>query len=155
MVNDERVEVRIPRGLKSGSKLRVRGKGNLQSSTGRRGDLYLLVAVQSHAVWKIKGTHIFSDLPVALDEFILGAEILVQTPDGEANLKIPARSLPGQSLKLKGKGWPSKNGKGDLILTLKIQLPDKWSSKELELFEEMRNLRVYEPRRKWLQMARL
>jgi curved DNA-binding protein len=154
-VNDERVQVRIPAGMKNGSRLRLKGKGNLQPGTGRRGDLYLNLEVQAHPVWRLDGDQLRADLPVALDELALGGSVTVMTPDGEADVAIPAGTAPGRSLRLKGKGWPQKSGRGDLLLTLTLQWPDAWSEQEKRLFEQWREARAQDPRRDWLQSARL
>lgn len=154
-VNDERVQVRIPAGVKNGSRLRLKGKGNLQPGTGRRGDLYLNLEVQSHPVWRFDGDQLRADLPVALDELALGGTVTVMTPDGEAEVSIPAGTSPGRSLRLKGKGWPLKTGRGDLLLTLTLQWPSQWSETQRSLLERLREERGDDPRRDWLQTARL
>jgi curved DNA-binding protein len=154
-VNDERVQVRIPAGVKNGSRLRLRGKGNSQPGTGRRGDLYLNLEVQPHPVWRLDGDQLRAELPVALDELTLGGSITVMTPDGEAEVAIPAGTAPGRSLRLKGKGWPLKAGRGDLLLTLSLQWPESWSDEERQLLEQLRQARGQDPRRNWLSSARL
>ena len=154
-VNDERVQVRIPAGVKTGSRLRLKGKGNLQPGTGRRGDLYLNLEVQSHPVWRFEGDQLRADLPVALDELALGGTVTVMTPDGEAEVSIPAGTSPGRTLRLKGKGWPLKTGRGDLLLTLTLQWPSQWSETQRSLLERLREERGDDPRRDWLQTARL
>ena len=154
-VNDERVQVRIPAGVKNGSRLRLKGKGNLQPGTGRRGDLYLNLEVQAHPVWRFDGDQLRADLPVALDELALGGIVTVMTPDGEAEVSIPAGTSPGRSLRLKGKGWPLKTGRGDLIFTLSLQWPSQWSETQRSLLEQLREERGDDPRRDWIQTARL
>jgi curved DNA-binding protein len=154
-VNDERVHVRIPAGVKTGSRLRLKGKGNLQPGTGRRGDLYLNLQVQGHAVWRLEGDQMRADLPVSLDELALGGTVTVMTPDGEADVTIPAGTSPGRSLRLKGKGWPGRSGRGDLLLTLSLQWPERWSDQEQELLRQLQQARSVDPRRSWLQSARL
>ena len=154
-VNDERVQVRIPAGVKTGSRLRLKGKGNLQPGTGRRGDLYLNLEVQPHPVWRFEGDQLRADLPVALDELALGGTVTVMTPDGEAEVSIPAGTSPGRSLRLKGKGWPLKTGRGDLLLTLTLQWPSQWSETQRSLLERLREERGDDPRRDWRQTARL
>ena len=154
-VNDERVQVRIPAGVKNGSRLRLKGKGNLQPGTGRRGDLYLNLQVQPHAIWRLDGDQLRADLPVSLDELALGGTVTVMTPDGEADVTIPAGTPPGRSLRLKGKGWPGRSGRGDLLLTLSLQLPEVWSEREKELLAQLKQARSSDPRRSWLQSARL
>ena len=154
-VNDERVQVRIPAGVKTGSRLRLKGKGNLQPGTGRRGDLYLNLEVQPHPVWRFEGDQLRADLPVAFDELALGGTVTVMTPDGEAEVSIPAGTSPGRSLRLKGKGWPLKTGRGDLLLTLTLQWPSQWSETQRSLLERLREERGDDPRRDWRQTARL
>jgi len=149
------VQVRIPAGVKNGSRLRLKGKGNSQPGTGRRGDLYLNLEVQPHPVWRLDGDQLRAELPVALDELTLGGSITVMTPDGEADVTIPAGTAPGRSLRLKGKGWPLKSGRGDLLLTLSLQWPDTWSAEERQLLEQLRQARAQDPRRNWLSSARL
>ena len=154
-VNDERVQVRIPAGVKTGSRLRLKGKGNLQPGTGRRGDLYLNLEVQTHPVWRLDGDQLRADLPVSIDELALGGMVKVMTPDGEAEVSIPAGTSPGRSLRLKGKGWPSKAGRGDLLLNLSVQWPTQWSDEQRNLLEQLREARTDDPRSDWLQSARL
>ena len=152
-VNEERVQVRIPAGVTNGSRLRLKGKGNSQPGTGRRGDLFLNLTLQDHPVWKLDGDQLKADLPVYLDELALGGSVSVMTPDGEAQVNIPAGTSPGRSLRLKGKGWPNRNGRGDLLLTMTLVLPGSWSKEERSLLEKFREWRSDEQRREWLRSA--
>ena len=154
-VNNERVQVRIPAGVKNGSRLRLKGKGNVQPGTGRRGALYLNLQVKDHPVWQLEGHQLRADLPVSLDELALGGMVTVMTPDGEAQVTIPAGTAPGRSLRLKGKGWPSRSGRGDLLLTLTLAMPASWSDEERQLLEQLRTKRSENPRHAWLRSAAL
>ena len=154
-VNDERVQVLIPQGIRTGSRLRLKGKGNLQPGTGRRGDLYLNLEVQPHEIWRLDGDYLRGDLPVSFDELALGAVVTVITPDGEAQLTIPSGTSPGQSLRLKGKGWPLNDGRGDLILTLRMNLPDQWSTEEVKILKDLQRVRCNDPRKSWIRSASL
>ena len=154
-VNGERVQVKIPSGVKSGSRLRLKGKGNLQPGTGRRGDLYLILQVSKHPVWKLQGDQLFADLPLSIDEMVLGSTVTAMTPDGEAQITIPSGTVPGTNLRLKEKGWPLNNARGDLIFTIKLDLPEDWSSEELEHFQELQRIRCKNPREFWLKTARI
>jgi len=154
-VNAERVQVRIPPGVKHGSRLRLKGKGNLQPGTGRRGDLYLNLQLQSHPVWKLDGDQLRAELPLSLDELALGGEVCVATPDGEASVQVPPGMTLGRSLRLKGKGWPVQGGRGDLLLTPVLKLPEQLSPQELHLLEQLRGARSADPRAGWIQAARL
>ena len=154
-VNNERVLVRIPPGVKNGSRLRLKEKGNLQPGTGRRGDLFLMLSVKDHPVWRLEDDQLRADLPVSLDELALGATVTVMTPDGEAQVTIPAGTAPGRSLRLKSKGWPVKGGRGDLLLTLALVMPAAWSDEEQKLLEQLRRQRSESPRHGWLRSAAL
>lgn len=154
-VNEERVQVRIPPGVKTGSRLRLKGKGNLQPGTGRRGDLYLNLKLLDHPVWSLDGDLLRAELPLSLDELALGGEVRVATPDGEATVQVPAGMEPGRSLRLKGKGWPIKDGRGDLLLSLSLRLPPSFSEAERQLLEQLRAERRVDPRVDWIEQARL
>jgi curved DNA-binding protein len=154
-VNEERVQVRIPAGVKPGSRLRLKGKGNLQPGTGRRGDLYLNLQLQPHPVWSLEGDQLKAELPLSLDELALGAEVRVATPDGEAILTVPPGMAVGRSLRLKGKGWPVQGGRGDLLLSLSLKQPSSYSDQERELLEQLRAARRVDPRAEWIAAARL
>ncbi len=155
-VNDERVQVRIPAGVRQGSRLRLKGKGNLQPGTGRRGDLYLTLQLQSHPVWKLDGDQLRAELPLSLDELALGGEVRVATPDGEATVQVPPGMTLGRSLRLKGKGWPlGQDRRGDLLLTPVLRLPEQLSGQERQLLEQLRAARSVDPRAGWVQAARL
>ncbi len=154
-VNAEKVQVRIPKGIRQGAKLRLKGKGNLDSASGFRGDLYLHLSIQDHPVWNLDGINIKGNLPVSFDEIALGCNVKVITPDGEAKVIIPAGTSPGRCLRLKGKGWPSSNGRGDLLLTLKIHVPDQWSNEEIEILNRLKDVRSFDPRVSWIETASL
>ena len=111
--------------------------------------------MQSHGVWRLDADQLRADLPVSIDELVLGGTVTVMTPDGEADVTIPAGTPPGRSLRLKGKGWPGRNGRGDLLLTLSLQWPDGWSEREQELLRQLQQARSTDPRRNWLKSARL
>ena len=154
-VNDERVQVRIPAGVKPGSRLRLKGKGNLQPGTGRRGDLYLNLSLQDHPVWSLDGDQLKAELPLSLDELALGGDVRVATPDGEATVTVPPAMAVGRSLRLKGKGWPIKGGRGDLLLSLSLKQPASYSDQERQLLEQLRAARSADPRADWISAARL
>ena len=154
LVNNERIEVKIPRGIESGSKIRIKKKGNIQSGRGKRGDLLIEVSIKSHPIWKVNGLDVYADLPTSLDELVLGANIVIPYPQGEGYLSIPNGSLPDQQLRLKGKGLQTLDKKGDLFLTLKLKFPAHWSDEELRLLEQLKTIRIDEPRSSWLDQAR-
>ncbi len=154
-VNEEKVQVTIPAGVRTGSRLRLKGKGNSQPGRGMRGDLFLNIEVQPHLIWKLDGDQIRAELPLSIDEFVLGSNVNAITPHGKAILKIPPGTPPGRNLRLKGKGWPLANGCGDLIFTLTVQIPVKWSHEELKLLEDFRRARSVDPREAWMKSAQV
>ena len=153
LVNDERIEVQIPKGIQTGGKICIKNKGNIQSGKGKRGDLLINVIVKSHPIWKVKGLDIYADFPISLDELALGANISVPLPQGESFLLIPSGSLPEQKLKLSGQGFQYLDSQGDLYFTLKLKLPEKWSDEEFELLEKLRSARLDDPRSSWIDQA--
>ena len=154
LVNDERIEVKIPKGIEIGSKILIKNKGNIQSGKGKRGDLLIKVSIKSHPIWKVKGLDVHADLPISLDELALGANISVASPHGDTYLSIPSGSLPEQKLRLKGQGLQNLDTQGDLFFTLKLNFPKNWSEEELRLLEKLRSVRIYKPRSSWFDQAR-
>ena len=134
--NQESVQVRIPAGILPATRLRLKGKGNLQPGTGRRGDLYLKVQFKPHPVWRLEGDQLRADLALGLDEAVLGGEIAVPTPQDTATVTVPAGIQPGQSLRLQGQGWPSPSGPKDLLFTVVIHVPQAPSPQELALLRQ-------------------
>ena len=153
LVNNERIEVEIPKGIQSRSTICIKNKGNIQAGKGKRGDLLIIINVKPHPIWKVKGLDIYADLPVSLDELALGANIPVALPKGDTYLLIPSGSIPEQQLKVEGHGFQSLDAQGDLFFTLKLKLPDKWSHEELLLLEKLKSIRVDEPRSSWFDQA--
>ena len=154
LVNDERIEVKIPQGIETGSQIRIKNKGNIQSGKGKRGDLLIEISIKSHPIWKVKGLDVYADLPISLDELALGASITVVSPKGDTTLSIPHGSLPGKILRLKGQGLNNLENQGDLFFTLKLKLPENWSDDELILLEKLKSIRIDDPRSSWIVQAR-
>ena len=133
-----RFEVSIPKGVKTGSKVRIAGKG------GGSGDLYLKIRVQPHHTFKREGNNLRVNISVDLYTALLGGEVSVPTMGRPVILTVKAGSQNGQSIRLRGKGMPdlrSKDARGDLIATLEVQLPSELSEEETELFKKLRKLR--------------
>ncbi|NJK62502.1 MAG: DnaJ domain-containing protein [Synechococcaceae cyanobacterium SM2_3_1] len=146
-VNGEVLTVKIPAGVKPGSRVRVRGKGSPNPISQQRGDLYLKVELQPHAFFAFEGDDLVGEVPITPDEAALGAEIKVPTPDGNVLMRIPAGVQSGQVLRLRGKGWPqTKNGRGDQRLKIKIVVPNPLSEQEKACYERLRSLRRDNPR---------
>lgn len=149
-LNDETIKVRIPAGAKPGSRIRLKGKGQINPYNQQRGDLYLNISLQSHPVFKFKGDNIICEVPIAPEEAVLGAEIEVPTPDGNVAMKVPPGVNSGQSLRLKNKGWKTSQGKrSDQIVKLQIVTPKKLTKQEKEYYEKLRQASNFNPRHNW------
>lgn len=147
-LGNEIIKVRIPAGAKTGSKLRVRGKGPVNPSGKQRGDLYLKVELKPHPFFQLEGDNLVCEVAIAPDEAVLGASIDVPTPENTtAKVNVPAGIRSGQSLRLRGKGWVlANNGRGDLLVKIAIATPKEVTEQERELYEKLRSIRSYNPR---------
>lgn len=146
-LGNEVIEVKIPSGVKSGSRIRVRGKGQLNPRTQRRGDLYLNVELKPHSFFQFDGDNILCEVPVTPDEAVLGTSVEVPTPDGKVSVNIPAGIRSGQSLRLRGKGWSTPKGdRTDQLVRVIIITPKEITEREREYYEKIRALRSFNPR---------
>jgi curved DNA-binding protein len=143
----EIVTVKIPSGAKSGTKIRLKGKGQFNPLTQQQGDVYLKVELQPHSFFQFDEDNLVCEVPISPDEAVLGTNIEVLTPDGIVTLKIPAGVRSGQSLRLRGKGWRDAKGiQGDLLVKIAIATPKNISTTEKEYYEKIRQIRSYDPR---------
>ncbi len=141
--NGRQITVKIPKGAKTGTKVRVKGEGQ-PGVNSPAGDLYLKVSVKRHRTFDRKDEHLYVDVPVDLYTAILGGEIKVPTLTGEVNLRIPAGTQNGRKMRLRGKGLPKlrkKDETGDLYATLNVALPENLTDAEKDLFEQLAALR--------------
>ncbi|MDG2989733.1 J domain-containing protein [Candidatus Synechococcus calcipolaris G9] len=146
-IGTEKVTVRIPAGVKPGSRIRLKGKGNVNPLGQVRGDLYLKVILEPHPLFRFEDEQLVFDLPLAADEAALGTQLDIPTPSGTVKLNIPSGTKSGQLLRLKGKGWPQAKGvQGDLIAKIQIVPPKPLSEPERELYEKLSHLRTMDPR---------
>lgn len=147
-LNGETIEVRIPPGARSGSRISLKGKGKINPYTQQRSDLDLKITLQPHPVFKLQGNNIICQVCITPIEAVLGAEIEVPTADGSAIVKVPPGVNSGQSLRLRNQGWRSFKGeRGDQIITLKIVTPKKLTIQEREYYEKLRQISSFRPRR--------
>jgi molecular chaperone DnaJ len=144
----ESVEVRIPPGAQSGSRLRVAGKGNAGAAGAPPGDLYITVRVEPHAFFRRDGDDIEIQAPVTVSEAALGAKIEVPTIDGRALLKIPQGTQTGQKFRLREKGVENtrKGARGDQIVEVVIQAPKANDERVREILRELARLNPEDPR---------
>src|SRR5689334_21266587 len=145
----EPLEVRIKAGTRDGQRIRIAGKGNAGTHGGAAGDLYVIIRVGEHPVFRREGDDIYVTVPVAAWESALGAKIEVPTIDGRSQLKIPPGTQSGQKLRLREKGVPSAtrdDKRGDEIVEIKIMVPAAHDLKARELWQDLHALHKDDPR---------
>ncbi len=133
----ETIDVKIPAGIESGKKIRLRGQGNTGFDGGPRGDLLIKVKVSPHPTYSRKGMNLIVTVPITLGEAVHGAKIDLPTPHGTITVKVPPGAASGKALRLKGMGIKGKDLTGDLIATLQIVLPKNLSPKDIQLIEKL------------------
>ncbi len=138
------LEVKIPAGVETGSRVRVAGEGPGGAGGGGRGDLYLKVTVRSDPRFERKGDDLYMDLPVPAFDAALGAEVAVPTLKGQVSMKIPPETSSGRTFRLPGYGMPhlKGGGAGDQYVKVQVVIPAGLSPRERELFQDLRALRV-------------
>jgi molecular chaperone DnaJ len=142
-----RVEVKIPAGVRDGSRVRAAGEGGAGTDGGTRGDLYLRVRITPHPLFERREDDIHVELPVAIWEAALGAEVEVPTLRGKVAMKIPPETSSGRTFRLPGYGIPHvRGGRGDQYVRVRVVVPRDLSTRERALFEELRSLRPAPPR---------
>ena len=139
----KRLEVKIPPGVKDGSRVRIAGKGEPSYAGGKSGDLYLVTSVKPHRLFERKDDNLHVEVAIPLTVAVLGGEVQVPTPKGKLALKIPPETQNGRAFRLAGQGMPhlGNSSHGDLLARVKVILPTKLSAEEKKLFEQFAQLR--------------
>ncbi|MBI4319853.1 MAG: J domain-containing protein [Chloroflexi bacterium] len=139
----KRLEVKVPPGVRDGSRVRVAGEGGPGVAGGANGDLYLVVTVRPHPVFERKGDDLYEDVQVPLLTAILGGEVRIPTLKGDLALKVPPETQNGRVFRLAGQGMPHLGGnvKGDLFAKVRVVLPTELSAREKELFQQLAEMR--------------
>jgi len=142
--NGKNLEVKIPAGVKTGSKVRVAGEGGSSFGGAPSGDLYLIVNVRPHDRFKRDGDDLSTETPVDLYTAVLGGETTVTTLDGTLSLKVPPETQDGRIFKLRGQGMPNLRDphvRGDLLVKVHVRIPQNLSPEEKRMFGELARLR--------------
>jgi molecular chaperone DnaJ len=144
----KRYTVKIPAGVKDGSRIRLRGKGEAGYGGAEAGDLFVVTHVAPSRLYHRRGDDLVVDVPVTYPEATLGATVQVPTPDGTVSLKVKPGTTDGTLLRVKGKGAPKLkgSGRGDLLARVKLSVPKKLTKAEREAIEALRKASRENPR---------
>ena len=142
-ITPKRLEVKIPAGVKDGSRIRIAGEGGPGLASGSKGDLYLVVKVLPHKLFERKGDDLHTEVSVPLATAILGGEVRLPTLNASISLKIPPETQNGKVFRLAGKGMPplGNSRHGNMFAKVKVVLPTKLTEEEKKLFDQLRSLR--------------
>jgi curved DNA-binding protein len=141
-------DVDIPPGVLDGRRIRLAGQG-ARGTGGAPGDLYLVVRIAPDSRYRLEGRDIHVELRVSPWEAVLGTTVALDTPGGEAKVRVPSGSSSGRRLRLKGRGMPNARGPaGDLYAEVRIMVPSKPTPEEVRLFEQLASVSTFDPRRK-------
>jgi molecular chaperone DnaJ len=140
--------VPIPAGVKDGTKIRLKGKGEPGMRGGPAGDLYVIAQVDESPLFERRGSDLVIQVPVTMVEAALGATVRVPTPEGSVNLKIPAGTQDGRLLKIKGRGAPKlgASGRGDLLARINVLTPKDLNGEQKDLLKKFAESRKEDPR---------
>ena len=147
LVTGKSLDVRIPAGANDGQSLRLKGQGHPGAAGGPPGDAFIEIRIQPHPILSRRDLDVLADLPVSVQEAVLGGKVTVPTIDGKVALTIPPGSNSGTVLRLKGKGVAGPQGRGDQLVTLRVVLPDN-DAEFRKLIEKWGPRHGYDPRAK-------
>lgn len=140
------LEFKIPAGIEEGKTIRLRGQGKPSPYGGEPGDALLSVKVEPHPKFRAEGHDIRIEVPITLYEAVLGAKVPVPTLDGSVDLTIPPRTTGARTMRLRGKGIKTANGTGDMLVAVRVVLPDQVPAQLQEAAEWVRDNAPYDPR---------
>jgi molecular chaperone DnaJ len=136
---EKQIEVKIPAGVETGSRLRLAGEGEAGAQGGPAGDLYVVIHVKEHDLFERQGNNLYASVPITFAQAALGAETTVQTLEGQENLKVPAGTQTGTVFRLKGHGMPvlGGRGRGDLFVSVTVVTPTTLTREQRKLLEQL------------------
>lgn len=140
------ITARIPAGVADGQKIRLKGKGSPGDRGAPAGDLIVGVSVSPHAVFGRKNAHLTMTVPVTFTEATLGADVSVPTLEGPVTLRVPPGTSSGRTFRVKGKGFPTKEGAGDLLVTVEVDVPKELTAEQRAALESYAALAAHDPR---------
>jgi molecular chaperone DnaJ len=133
-----KMTLKVPAGVEDGTALKLAGEGESGLNGGRPGDLYVVISVEEHPIFRREGRNVVCEIPISFTQAALGCEIEVPTLDGRVKMKIPGGIQSGKVMKLSGKGIPDVHGRrrGDQLVVVRVETPTKLTSRQKELLEE-------------------
>jgi molecular chaperone DnaJ len=140
------MRVKIHAGAKDGARIKLKGRGEPGPAGGEPGDLYVRTRVAPHRLFGRKGDDLTIELPLTYPEAALGANVEVPTLNGPVKLKVPGGTPSGKTFRLKGKGAPRRGGQGDLLVTVRVDVPGKLSRDEKDLLKQLQEKQKTSPR---------
>ena len=141
------IEVKIPRGIHSGEKIRLQGQGKPGKNGGENGDFYITIHIIPHQKFRLDGNNLILDVPITAWEAALGCELDIPSIDSSVYLNIPAGAQTGEKLRVASAGYIDKEGnRGDLLLNIKIMIPKNLTKEEKEIFLKLKNISTFYPR---------
>jgi molecular chaperone DnaJ len=145
-----RFTVRIPAGVKDGARIKVAGRGEAGGGGASPGDLYVVVRVSPHKIFGRRDADLTVEVPLTFAEAALGANVQVPTLNGPVTLKVPAGTASGKTFRIRGKGAPRprKGSPGDLLVTVRVDVPSKLSKEEKDLLKRLQQLQKESPRKR-------
>lgn len=136
----KKLNVKIPSGIKDGSKIRIPNEGNKGYNGGRNGDLYLKINIEKNSKFQYDGLNVLCTIPITPFEAVLGASIKIPALTGKVTMKITPNTHNGQKFRLTGEGLEQNEKKGDMIVTVNIEVPKNSTDEEIELYKKLRNI---------------
>jgi curved DNA-binding protein len=137
----ETYQVRIPRGVREGQRIRLAGQGEASERGGKSGDLFLRVRLARHPDFSVEGSDLVHEVKIAPWQAVLGDQLIVPTLEGNARLKLPPGTQGGQRFRLRERGLAGVSGqRGDLYVVVQIALPKKLTEREQEIWEQLARL---------------
>lgn len=140
------LEINVPAGIRDGAKLRLSGQGDPSPSGGPAGDLFLRIRYLPNNIFKVDGSNLHANLAISPWEGVLGAKVQAPTLEGSVELSIPAGTSSGKKFRLRGKGMGAPDKRGDLIITIMIDVPGTLSNEEKELWTKLSKISTFTPR---------
>lgn len=146
VTREKMLEIKIPAGIDTGSRLRIQGEGELEAQGGSSGDLYVVITVKDHSFFKREDNNIYCEVPIGVTQAVLGADLQIPTLEGDELLTISPSTQTGTVFRLRGRGIASLSGhgKGDQFVTVTIRVAKKLSKEEKTLYEQLARISQHE-----------